>query len=580
MESSTERGREVFGGLPGSPGVAVGPALVLSSRRAIVPRRWLRRSGDGAEELRRFDAAVEVAARELEAEAGEAASTFKSVYRLMLQDPLLREEVAREIEGEQRAVEWALEVVVARFAERLRGSGDAYFGERGDELELLAERLQAALQGEVWPAPRASDGGPVVLVAGELSPAALVRFRPGEVLALVTRAGTPTSHTSIIARALGLPAVVGVQEVPRLARDGELLLVDGDRGQVVRCPSLAEQQEVERAAEQRGAAVPAATTAGGALGATTACGVEVALLANLDLGAAEALDARPRGAQGVGLARTELLALRRTSPPAEPEQHATYARLLRQWAPLPVTLRTFDLGGDELPWLGGSSTAQNPALGLRGLRLALRRPELLRPQLRAALRAASEGHLRLLLPMVTSVEEVRAVRRHLSELQAELQQEGMAPAPLPPVGVMVEVPAVALLARAFTEDVDFFSVGTNDLLQYLYAADRGCPELAALGSHYSPALLKLVRAVVDAARPRGLPVSVCGAMASDPLGAALLVGLGVRALSVELGALERVRAALSGLTLATLAPLVAELSELGSAEQAHRVARARLGPIS
>jgi len=380
------------------------------------------------------------------------------------------------------------------------------------------------------------------LVAHDLSPAETAGLSRDRVQAIVTEVGTRTSHTAILARALEIPAVVGVRRITTLVGAGEQLVVDGTRGQVIISPSPGMIESARSRAERRERATIGLRGARD-LPAMTRCGTRVDLRANIEL-PQEAEAAIEQGAQGVGLYRTEFLYIARNQPPDEEEQYTIYRRVLERVAPLPVTLRTFDIGGDKFMSAFQAPAEMNPALGLRAVRLGLAQPELFIAQLRAMVRASAHGNLRIMIPMISSLLELRAVRELLELAEREVDAAGRARAPSIPLGMMVEVPSAAVLAREFATEAEFFSIGTNDLIQYTLAVDRTNRELAYLASPFHPAILRLIELVVDAGRAHDRPVSVCGAMASDPYAAALLVGLGIHELSMEGSSIPAVKAAI------------------------------------
>jgi phosphotransferase system enzyme I (PtsI) len=394
--------------------------------------------------------------------------------------------------------------------------------------------------------PRGREPG--VLVARDLSPAETATLSRESVLAIVTEVGTRTSHTAILARALEIPAVVGVAGLLAQVGDGDRLLVDGLRGRVTVAPSPGATTEAElRADRYRGSL--AARRALRDEPILTRCGVPVELKGNIEL-PGEAPIALDQGARGIGLYRTEFLYVNRVEPPGEDEQYETYRRVLEVVAPLPVTLRTFDIGGDKFVSAIQLPNDMNPALGLRAVRLGLARKDLFLTQLRAMVRASAHGSLRIMVPLIASLGELMDVKRLLAQAIHEVDERGQARAAHIPLGIMVEVPATAIMADRFATHAEFMSIGTNDLVQYSLAVDRSSPALAYLASFFDPAILRLVKGVVDAGCAHSRPVIVCGAMASDCLAAALLVGMGLRELSLEASSISDVRAAIESVSVA------------------------------
>jgi phosphotransferase system enzyme I (PtsI) len=366
-------------------------------------------------------------------------------------------------------------------------------------------------------------------------------------LAFITEVGTRTSHTSIMARALEIPAVVGVADALNSIRTGDTVIVDGLRGEVTLHPDERAISDAN-ARSARHLAFARGLLAARAQPCVAASGEVLALKANVEL-PAEAILAIDHGAQGIGLYRTEFLYIDRSTQPTEDEQYELYRAVVEAVAPHPVTLRTFDIGGDKFASTFALPAEMNPALGLRAVRLALSQPEVFMTQLRAMVRASAHGDVRIMVPMVTSVHEMREVRRLLLQAMNEIDARGLARADAIPLGMMIEVPAAAIMADVFANEAEFFSIGTNDLIQYALAIDRTSRTLAPLASGFDPSILRLVDNVCRVAIARDIPVSLCGAMASDPLAAPLLLGLGLRELSMEAAAIPEIKEAIRRVTL-------------------------------
>jgi phosphotransferase system enzyme I (PtsI) len=535
---------EVLRGIGVSGGVAVGRALLLDpghtpagalllppeAASAEVERLAAARSGVRAELLELKDRVQEA--------LGDRFAGMIETHLMILDDPGLVSEAERRIREMGLSASWALKESVDGFISRFAQVDDAYFRERAGDLADVHRRLQQVLAGasEMAPAPE----GPVVVVAPSLGPADAVLLTRLGVVGLATDLGGPTSHTAILARALGVPTVLGLHDASRRVKAGDLVLVDADAAtvQVNPLPEAVEEAERRRALWQS-----RQSEAGqeGLLPAVTRDGVAVTLRANVEF--PEEVDlARRLGAEGIGLYRSEFLLIGRSSPPPGDEQARFYADLARRVAPHPVVLRIFDLGEDKL--------FGRPALGLRGVRYCLRHPEVLRPQLQGILRAAAEGDVRVLIPLVTHREEIRAVRAMLAEEAAALAREGIPHRAGFPVGIMVEVPAAVVTADLLAAEADFFSIGTNDLVQYALAVGRNDEEVADLYRPQHASVLRMLRTVVEQARLRGIPVSLCGEMASDPALLPLLLGLGLREFSVQPRALLPLRAAIRGTDVA------------------------------
>ena len=544
----------VLDGIAGSAGYAIGHVVIVDTRRSGIVRRHIV-PDTAADELARFDHAVALSAGELrtvlaakQGTASRAETSILEAYVLMLEDETLREAVESKILSDGICAEWALDLAVAAMATVLRQSGDPYLAERSHDFEFVEDRLLRTMSGQQGAVVLPKDGTPSVLVAHDLSPAETAGLTKERVLAIVTEVGTRTSHTAILARALEIPAVVGVPNMLSRVGTGDVIVVDGVHGQVAITPSEA------LIADTNARAVRFSDIARHRREARdrpirTKCGQTVELRANIEL-PSEAEGALEQGARGIGLYRTEFLYLDRNEPPSEDEQYETYRRVVEVLSPLPVTLRTFDIGGDKFASVFQVPSEMNPALGLRAVRLGLARPDIFLCQLRAMVRASAHGQMRVMVPMIASMGEWRQVKALFAQAVREVDAAGQARSPHIPLGMMVEVPSAAVLADEFAVETEFMSIGTNDLVQYTLAVDRSSPELAYLASFYDPAILRLVRMVVQAGKHRSRPVLVCGAMASDPLAAILLVGMGLRELSMEAAAIPEIREAVGSVTVA------------------------------
>lgn len=568
-------------GIGGSAGFAIGQAVVVDTGRAGVVHRRIK-GHQVEEELARFDRAVEKTAAGLRevaervrSQAGAEASILEA-YVLMATDSTLREEVERHVRLDRQCVEWALDTAIFEMSAQLRDADDPYLKERSHDFDFIRDRILRALtgRGRTVLVPEGSE--PVVLVAHDLSPAETATLSKDRVLGLVTEVGTRTSHTAILARALEIPAVVGARGVLDHVANGDLLVVDGVRGQVVLSPTDESLSSLRDRADRYYAMTRGLRQLRNDP-AVTQCGTRVNLQANIEL-ALEASIALEHGAQGIGLYRTEFLYVDRSSLPSEEEQYETYRQVVEVMAPLPVTLRTFDIGGDKFVSTFQLPREMNPALGLRAVRLGLERPELFKTQLRAMVRASAHGKVQIMVPMVASIGEMQAVRALLAEAIAEVDRAGHPHADHVPLGCMIEVPAAAILAREFAREAEFLSIGTNDLVQYALAVDRTSRELARLASYFDPSIVRLIQGVVQAADQRGRPVSVCGAMASDPLAALLLVGMGLRNLSMEASAIPEVKAALARVTLKEAEEVAQVLAEASTAQEIEQGLAERFAP--
>ncbi len=573
----------IIKGIAGSPGVAVGPALVVGDTHAAFVRRHVHTAHISAE-LERVKKAVEVAQASLREVSGQLSGAHDQkpileAYLMMLADPLLHEEIEKRIRDEKKCAEWALataaEAILGRFP-AAKSDTDAYIRERRHDVEFVSDRLLRALTGapeRVIPKLEA----PSIVVARDLSPADTAGMVREPALGFVTEVGSRTSHTSIMARALEIPAVVGADGALAAIRTGDTIIVDGLRGQVTVHPTDEHIAEaLSRSA--RHLAFTKGLLEKRDLPCATACGTRISLKANVEL-PAEATLAIEHGAEGIGLYRTEFLYVDRATLPSEDEQYDVYRAIVQTVAPRPVVLRTFDIGGDKFASSFQLPAEMNPALGLRAVRLALRRPEVFLVQLRAMIRASAHGDVRIMIPMIASLDEMRAVRDLLEHAQGEVDAKGQARAKKMTLGMMIEVPSAAIMADVFAREADFFSLGTNDLVQYSLAVDRTSRPLAELASAVHPSILRLIRGVAAAAKHGAIPLAVCGAVASDLLAAPLLVGLGLRELSMEAAAIPEIKAALSRVTVAQCEKIAARALEAHTVGEVEEVLSDELGVL-
>ena len=530
-------------GLPVAPGIAVGRAVIVRFRGTPAFRRAVPADALEAEERRLRKAARAATegflkhSRESRGDMGEELAAILEAHGMIASDETLLAAIVERMGKERVNAEWALASVSRDMAQRLETADSSAMRERAEDITDVAREIGRHLSGGE-PLARAELPRGSILVADELSPADAARLDPRRVRAIALERGGPTSHASIIARSFGLPAVAGIAGLCEAVSPERPIIVDGDRGIVEPSPSMErirrglvrvrEGQERNRRLRAR--------TAGAA---ATGDGIRIIVRANLELTAEIPSIERCR-AEGVGLFRSEFLYL--AAAPAAPTveaQRAAYERLLEAAAPHSVVVRTYDLGGEKGI---GPARGENPALGLRGLRFCLANPEIFDAQLTALCLASRKGELKILLPMVGGVGELKAARRHL---ERAVKKTGLAHAP--PLGVMIEVPAAALIADRMALEADFFSIGTNDLAQYALAVDRADPDVAALYRPLHPAILRMIRTVVQAGAEHGRPVAVCGEMASDPIGIGVLVGLQIRELSVTPVAIAGVKDVLSGI---------------------------------
>ncbi|HRN53895.1 MAG TPA: phosphoenolpyruvate--protein phosphotransferase [Gemmatimonadaceae bacterium] len=571
-------------GVPASPGIVVGPAHLLRWEVPDVDARVLLDSEIDAE-LARFRAAAAKAVERLRAvkeraaeKAGEAESAIFDVQISILEDQALREQVEGLVQ-QNLAPEKAFDIVMLDWRDHFGRSTNPMMRERiGDLVDVHIRLLSVLLDLPDHDPVDLAPGSNAILVTHDLTPSLTIQLDRRAIAGIATDAGTRTSHVAILARSLGLPAVVGLINATSRITAGERVILDGSNGRLVVKPTAAElAQFADRARREAKAQAVLAELVGKE--ALTADGVHITLRANVDL-PEEAGSAASHGAEGVGLMRTEFLVVGRTAMPTEEEQYQAYRKVVEAFPGQPVTIRTYDVGGDKLP-VGGFPHEPNPFLGWRAIRMCLDEPELFKVQLKALMRAGVHGDLQVMLPLVVSVEEVRQTRYLLEEAARELAAKGVAHRADLPLGVMIETPAAAVCVDAFAKDVSFLSIGTNDLVQYTLAVDRGNASLVTRFTPLHPAVLRLIARTVEVGQGAGLPVSVCGEMASQPLMAYALIGLGVRQLSVAASGLSAVKRIVRGVSTAAAAgaaqsALAAETAR-DSADILRRALRAELG---
>jgi phosphotransferase system enzyme I (PtsI) len=527
-----------------SPGLAIGAAVVVQSALPDVPHRVVPRS-QVDREVRRLRAAVKDVQRhiaDLKARAAERAGPEEArifdAQMLMLEDKDFLGAVEDLIRENHLTAEKAFEFKALEQRDAWTSIGSARLRDRIADLNGVMVRVVRHLMHLGNDEIEGFAQGSIV-VAREIGPALTVQMDRAQVIGLVSEEGTRTSHAAILAHSMGMPAVMGLTGALGRIHTGTLLLIDGGRGTVLLDPTqqeiveanLRDVKDHERVVElERGVSLPAVTTDG----------LRIALRGNVDL-PEEINAARAHGAEGVGLLRTEFFVTGHSTLPSEDEQTRYFSRVGKAFPDHPVVIRTFDLGGDKFPAAFQAPTEANPFLGWRAIRVCLDQPEMFRAQIRAILRAAADTQLHLMIPLVTRISEIERTRELVAEEGANLKQEGVAAAASVPVGVMVETPAAAVLADRFVAASDFLSVGTNDLTQYTLVVDRGNARLADRFTPHDPSVLRLLQQVADAACAAKKPASVCGEMASDPLSAFLLIGLGYETLSVAPPSLPRIR---------------------------------------
>lgn len=534
-------------GVPASPGIVIGTARVLRmevpqiTHAGGIPADMVER------EIERFRAAriaVKDQIRRLQAitreSLGEIEAQILEPQLLMLDDPDLVEGTESYIRENHLLAERAFEWRVLEWEAQWSHAAHPMVIDKLNDLRDVQGRVLRYLLGLPEPDLSALVGDEkAIVVARDLTPSIAAQLDPQQVIGLATDEGTRTSHSSILTRSLHIPCVVSLDDLSELVEDGDELILDGRAGRVIVNPSEAEKRryrEIDfqiREWEQELLLLAH-------LEPKTQDGVQVALRANIDL-PSEAVSARSHGAKGIGLFRTEFLVVGRNAFPPEDEQYRAYRQVVEAFPDDPIVIRTYDLGGDKFPAFLHMPKEENPFLGWRAIRLCLDEPELFRSQLRALIRARAHGDVRIMLPMVTQISEVVRSRELLEQAKSELRDDGFSVDQNCLVGAMIETPAAALIAEDLAEHVDFFSIGTNDLVQYTLAVDRGSARLAHLYNPFHPSVVRLIHHVASVGGSKGVEVSVCGELAAHPLGAFMLIGMGIDSLSVGPAALAEIK---------------------------------------
>ncbi len=542
--------------LPGiavSPGVAIGEALVMGNEGFRIPRRFVTRDAVDVE-LERLDQAIAVAVAEagrnrdaINQELGSQYGAIFEAHQQMLRDSRLRSELDSMIRDRHYAPEYAVSRVLRRYAKVFQALEGNPLAERAADVFDVEKRLLRALLGR--PREELSRlASPVLLLAHNLTPSEAAGLDRRLVRGFVTEIGGPGSHTAILAGALEIPAVVGMGPFLTDVSGGDLVIIDGNQGLVILHPdeeTIARYQHEAEASRSLSVRLEALRE----LPAETADGVRIALLGNIEF-PSEVPHCRQRGADGIGLYRTEFLYLGTELEPTEEDHFQAYAEVVRAVQGQPVVIRTLDLGADKVRAADVQTEERNPSLGLRSIRLSLRDLPQFRVQLRAILRASALGDVRVMFPLVSTLLELRQAKMILADVMEDLEERGVAFHRKLPVGMMLEVPAAVIMIEQFVEEVDFLSIGSNDLIQYTLAADRDNKEVAALYSACDPAVIRLIQRAVEAAGAHGVPINLCGQMGGNPAYTMLLLGLGLRSMSVTPSTVPEIKKICRSVTIA------------------------------
>jgi phosphotransferase system enzyme I (PtsI) len=538
-------------GLSASPGIVIGPAFVRDAERLNIPRKLVEASQVEAE-VARFKQALADTARELRAiksdiarRMGEEHARIFDAHLLILEDEMLVEGTSSAVREERLNAAAAFEKVINRVIASIAGIEDEYLKERTMDVQDVKKRVIGTLLGKGTRAVNRPTE-PSVVVAHDLSPSDTAQLDRRTVLGYATDLGGRTSHTAIIARSQGLPAVVGLENLVSKVETGDIIIVDGNAGSVIINPTPATIEQYENEVARFHELEDQLLTLTG-YPAVTLDGREFMLCANLD--SADEIDSViDHGGQGVGLFRTEYFFISQEYLPSEEDQYKVYRQVAERMEGKPVVIRTLDVGGDKIASYLHRSPELNPFMGWRGIRFCLTRKDIFKTQLRAIYRASAHGNVKLMFPMISQIEEVLRAKEICAEVRDDLRRERYKFDENVQIGIMVETPSAVALSDQFALDAEFFSIGTNDLIQYTMAVDRGNSKIAYLYQHLQPSILRLLRLTVDAARKRKIHVGVCGEMAGDPLSVPILIGLGIDEFSVSPNMIPEVKRIIRSVT--------------------------------
>ncbi len=535
-----------YKGLGVSPGIAIGKALILIKKETSIFKLPLR-NDEIEHEINKFKNAIELAKLQILSikekigkELSKRYSFIFDAHLLILSDEALIKETIDYIQKQKVNVEWALKRVVENLLQSFNGIDDSFFRERGGDIEDIYRRLQGILSGSKDQHKLSDLSEDAIVIAHSLSPSDTVILNTDHIIAFATDIGGQTSHTAILANALEIPAVVGLHDVYNRVRNGDMIIVDGNRGTFIHKPNREELTDYHRRKEEYQKKEVGLLELKD-LPAVTQDGIEIKMMANIEL-PYEVDSVIKYGAQGIGLYRSEFLYITKSPElPTEKEHYEVYKEIAKRIFPKEISIRTLDLGGEKYSRDVLGSDEANPFMGLRAIRFCLRRKEIFKSQLRGILEASAHGNIKVMFPMISTLEELKSAIKILDEVKEELRKKEIPFNENLPIGIMIEVPSAAMIADILAKEVQFFSIGTNDLIQYYMAADRSNESVSYLYQPLHPSILRILKFIIDSANENKIEISICGEMASDPFYTPALLGLGLRSLSMNPIAIPKIK---------------------------------------
>jgi len=572
----------ILTGINASPGICIGKAYLVDREGVDVVKKYFISEDDVKGEIKRFKTAVTKAKNQLRTIIKNAPEELRDhayileTHKILLKDKMLYGKTIETIKNERINADWAFKKVVSDVKSMFKKMSDSYLKERATDIVYVSDRIMRNLLGEET--EKISDiGKRVILVANDLSPAEASQINLERIKGFVTNRGGKTSHTSIIARTLEIPAVMGLGNVTNIIKNDDLIIVDGTAGVVIIHPTEETLLEYgDRSAKYE--ELKAAITRDSHLRAETADGFQLKVMGNIEL-PEEVVSVIDHGGDGIGLYRTEFQYLSSPTLPNEYELFDKYKDVVEVIAPKPVTIRTLDINGDRAFSNNPDYVEVNPALGLRAIRYCLKNPDVFKTQLRAILRAAAFGNVRILIPMISSYEEVLETKRILDEVADALDKEGAFFNRDVELGIMIEVPSAVIIADVLAGEVDFFSLGTNDLIQYSLAIDRGNRHVAHLYHSLHPAIIRMIKQIADVAKEKGIEVFMCGEMAADPINMPILLGLGIDELSMNPQSIPAVKSMIRALKVEDARVFMKDVFKQNTASGVEKLVREAFGSI-